>query len=333
MAPSKLETTQLSARPLHDTFGAEVEGVDWSESPISAGIIAEIKALASENGVLVFRNANLDNDQHIAFARQLGKELYDVKAHIKAGRAMRFPEQPEIFDVSNLDDKGNIVTDMDPMRKEGNKGNFLWHADMTYNPHRALYSILRAVQLPPKGTGGETQYLDSRTACEELPPALRAELEEALGCKLEQVVTHNSLMHNRKLGSPDYFRSIEPLDQPMAKYKLVTPHEKSNRDNLYMTSYAHHFDGKSWEESKPLFDKLWDHLTQDKYILTVYWENDGDMVLWDNTAVLHRATDSGSYGSKYVRDMRRTTTKDDSSYAFGENEDHTWEAGISKVKT
>lgn len=216
MAPSKLETTQLSARPLHDTFGAEVEGVDWSESPIPAGIIAEIKALASENGVLVFRNANLDNDQHIAFARQLGKELYDVKAHIKAGRAMRFPEQPEIFDVSNLDDKGNIVTDMDPMRKEGNKGNFLWHADMTYNPHRALYSILRAVQLPPKGTGGETQYLDSRTACEELPPALRAELEEALGCKLEQVVTHNSLMHNRKLGSPDYFRSIEPLDQPVS---------------------------------------------------------------------------------------------------------------------
>lgn len=56
-------------------------------------------------------------------------------------------------------------------------------------------------------------------------------------------------------------------------------------------------------------------------------------VLWDNTAVLHRATASGSYGSKYVRDMRRTTTKDDSSYAFGENEDHTWEAGISKVKT
>lgn len=73
-------------------------------------------------------------------------------------------------------------------------------------------------------------------------------------------------------------------------------HEKSNRDNLYMTSYAHHFEGerlllaglytslirsypgKSWEESKPLFDKLWDHLTQDKYILTVYWENDGDMV-------------------------------------------------------
>jgi alpha-ketoglutarate-dependent 2,4-dichlorophenoxyacetate dioxygenase len=111
----------------------------------------------------------------------------------------------------------------------------------------------------------------------------------------------------------------------------------------------------SWEESKPLFDKLWAHMTQDKFILTVYWENNGDMVslvliytswqehrltlnrstqvMWDNTAVLHRATATGSYADQYVRDMRRTTTKDDSSYAFGENEDHTWEAGISKVKS
>lgn len=86
---------------------------------------------------------------------------------------------------------------------------------MTYNPHRGLYSILRAVQLPPKGTGGETKYLDSRTACEEMPESLREELEKALGRRLEDVVIHNSLMHNRKLGSPEYFKNIEPLDAPV----------------------------------------------------------------------------------------------------------------------
>ena len=207
MSPSKVESETLSFKRLHDNFGVEVEGVDWSERPLPEKVLQEIKTASSREGVLVFRNANLNND-----------ELYDVKAHIKAGRAMRFPEQPEIFDVSNPDDKGNIVTDMDPMRKEGNKGNFLWDADMTYNPHRALYSILRAVELPPKGTGGETQYLDSRTAYEELPQSLREELEQALGVKLEDVVTHNSLMHNRKLGSPEYFKSIEPLDQPVRRY-------------------------------------------------------------------------------------------------------------------
>lgn len=87
---------------------------------------------------------------------------------------------------------------------------------MVYNPHRALYSLLRAVDLPPKGSGGEMQYLDSRTAYEEIPQALTQELEEALGLPLEEVVTHNSLMHNRKLGSPEYFKAIEPLDYPVS---------------------------------------------------------------------------------------------------------------------
>lgn len=298
--------------------------MNWSSTPVSEELLTEIKQAIAQEGVLVFRNANLDNDAHIAFSRQLG-DLYDVKAHIKAGRAMRFPEQPEIFDVSNLDDKGNIVTDMDPMRKEGNKGNFLWHADMAYNPHRAGYSLLRAVELPPKGTGGETQYLDSRTAYEELPQDMKDQIDS--------LVTHNSLMHNRKLGSPEYFKSVEPLDAPMSQYKLVTPHEGSGRKNLYLTTYAHHLDGKTWEESKPMFDRLWEHLTQDKYVMTVHWENNGDLVMWDNTAVLHRATATGSYGGVHVRDMRRTTTKDDGNYKYGENEDHSWEAGISKVKT
>jgi alpha-ketoglutarate-dependent 2,4-dichlorophenoxyacetate dioxygenase len=224
MAPSKISTNQLSFKPLHDTFGAEVEGMDWSQSPIPEDLMNEIKEGINEKGVLVFRNAHFDNESHIAFTRQmtrLNDALYDVKAHIKAGRAMRFPELPEIFDVSNLDDKGNLVTDTDPMRKEGSKGNELWHADMTYNPHRAKYSLLRAVQLPPKGTGGETQYLDSRTAYEELPQDLREEIESALGVKLEDVVTHNSLMHNRKLGSPEYFKSVEPLDQPVSRTVVV----------------------------------------------------------------------------------------------------------------
>ena len=221
MSPSKSPASSLSFKRLHDTFGVEVEGMDWSQAPLPESLLSEIREAINQEGVLVFRNANLNNDEHISFTRQLNDEVYDVKAHIKAGRAMRFPEQPEIFDVSNLDDKGNIVTDMDPMRKEGNKGNFLWHADMTYNPHRALYSLLRAVKLPPKGTGGETQYLDSRTAYEEMPPALREEIETALGNRLEDVVTHNSLMHNRKLGSPEYFKSIEPLDQPVSKTTIL----------------------------------------------------------------------------------------------------------------
>ena len=93
------EERQLSFKRLHPTFGVEVEGVDWSKLPLDEALIDELRQAITREGVLVFREANLENDQHIAFTRQLSQseDLYDVKAHIKAGRAMRFPETPEIF--------------------------------------------------------------------------------------------------------------------------------------------------------------------------------------------------------------------------------------------
>ena len=311
--------SSLRLKPLHPTFGVEVDGVDWSR-PIRPEVVQEIRDAAATYGVLVFRKANVDNKRQIAFSSQLG-ELDDVKVHIKAGRPMRFPDEPEIFDVSNLDEKGNVVTNADPQRVGASKGNNLWHADMAFNPRRALYSIIRAVELPPKGTGGETQYLDSRTAYDDLPEETKTEIQD--------LVTNNSLFHNRKLAAPDVFKNVEPLDSPMSRHRLVLPHEASGRTNLYLTTYAHHFDGQTMEQSKPLLDKLLAHVSQDKYILTVNYDDDGDMIMWDNTAVLHRATDTGTYAGKYKRDMRRTTVKDSGKYAWGENEVGTpWQAGL-----
>ncbi|KAH7141871.1 hypothetical protein EDB81DRAFT_653944 [Dactylonectria macrodidyma] len=319
--PSAIKRSSLSFKPLHSIFGAAVEGMKW-EVPVSQETIDEVLQAVHKYGVLVFRHANLDNEQHIAFSRQLG-ELDDVKAHIRAGRAMRFPDQPEIFDVSNLDEKGNVLTDVDPVRKGANQGNTLWHADMAYNPQRCSYSLLRAVELPPSGTGGETQYLDSRTAYEDMPQEMKN--------RIDKLVTNNSLMHNRKLAAPDIFKDVEPLDSPMSRHRLVQFHEFSGRNNLYVTTYAHHFDGQTMEESKPLLEELLAWVSQPKYMLTVPYENNGDLVMWDNRAVLHRATSTGSYDGKYRRDMRRTTVKDVGKFGWGENGvGCSWQAGLSK---
>ena len=102
MSPSRVDEPTLSFKQLGPSFVAEVEGIDWNTLPLPESVVREIEQGADKYGVLVFRNANLDNEQHIAFSRQLG-ELDDVKVHIRAGRTFRFPDQPEIFDVSNLD--------------------------------------------------------------------------------------------------------------------------------------------------------------------------------------------------------------------------------------
>jgi alpha-ketoglutarate-dependent 2,4-dichlorophenoxyacetate dioxygenase len=102
-------------------------------------------------------------------------------------------------------------------------------------------------------------------------------------------------------------------------HHIVQKHEPSGRMNLYIAMHAHHIEGVSAEKSQELLRTLMGHATKEKYTISVPWENVGDLVIWDNTCVMHRAA-GGSFVGKYKRDMRRTTVHDRSSQAWGLNE-------------
>lgn len=165
--------------------------------------------------------------------------------------------------------------------------------------------------------GGETEFADSRTAWDELDEKLKKELLE------RDLVGAHTLLHSRKLGSPEFFADLVPESEPMMRHKIVQTHEPSGRTNLYLSTHCHHLETSDCKplpigESEALFKRLLDHVTQPKYVMSINWLNDGDMVAWDNTGVMHRAT-GGSFEGKYVRDVRRTTVHDDSSTAWGLN--------------
>lgn len=178
------------------------------------------------------------------------------------------------------------------------------------------WSLLRAVVLPPAGTGGETEFADSRTAWDDLDDDTKKRLLE------RDYIGAHTLLHSRKKASPDFFADLDPTSQPMTRHRLVQTHEPSGRKNIYAGAHCHHLEtdhGPLPEaESNALLKRLMDHITQPKYVLSVDWVNVGDMVAWDNRCVFHRAT-GGSFEGKYVRDMRRTTVHDDSPTAWGLN--------------
>ncbi|OCK83031.1 Clavaminate synthase-like protein [Lepidopterella palustris CBS 459.81] len=308
----------LQFKPLHPTFVAEVKGMDWTK-PIPDSTIEQIKDGMDKYGVLVFRNANIDNDTQVAFTRRFGE--LDSMPFIR--RRGRFPEQPHIFDVSNMDDNGEIVKTTNRAQVMLAKGNELWHADMQYHPRRDKYSVLRAVAIPPKGCGGETEFADSRTAYDELSQEWKD--------KLENMVCDCSLIHNRRGAAPDLYKGVDPYDWSISRWKAVYPHEGSGRKNLYVTSYCYKFDGLSIEESQKMVQELIEHGSQPKNVYRVLWEQAGDIVMWDNTATWHRALDSSAYRFKYKRDMRRTNTFDDGPNAWGENEPgNDWKVKLPK---
>ncbi|TPX06846.1 uncharacterized protein E0L32_002342 [Thyridium curvatum] len=300
--------TKVTVKPVHPTFGCEVQVPDWDN--MDDETVQEISRAANKYGFVIFRNTGLSDKAHVDFSWRLGA-LDNVSRFITGDRKLRY-EYMELFDAGNIADDGTLL-DPDSSRAHTNKGNQLFHTDSSYNFRRASYSLLRAVELPPKGTGGETEFADTRTAFVDLPEDLKRDLvkNNYVGC--------HTLAHSRKNGSPEYFKNLDPSKFPMARHRLVQIHEGSGRANLYIGAHLHHVEGLPDADSAALRDLLNRHATQPKYLYTFHWEQPGDMVMWDNRALLHRAA-GGSFAGKHRRDLRRTTVHDDSAHAWGLND-------------
>ncbi|EXJ87403.1 alpha-ketoglutarate-dependent 2,4-dichlorophenoxyacetate dioxygenase [Capronia epimyces CBS 606.96] len=306
----------IQVTKLAPTFGAEVTGIDFNK-PVEPEVFKEVLDAITEYGVLVFRKAALDDARHVAFSRLFG-ELDDVKPYLTLGRKNRFPFD-ELFDVSNMEDDGSLVQ-VDSKRDHTSRGNSLFHVDSAFNPRRAGYSLLRAHELPPPGYGGNTDFADTRTAYDDLPAELKAQLNEA------DYIGANSLWHSRRKACPhsEFLRDIDPEAHPFGRHRILQLHEPSGRMNLYIANHLHHLekaDGTRVPEPEgtALIESLLTHATQPKYLLSVDWRDPGDVICWDNTAVMHRAGEFKGMG-KFKRDMRRTTVHDGSSTAWGLNE-------------
>jgi alpha-ketoglutarate-dependent 2,4-dichlorophenoxyacetate dioxygenase len=298
----------IKIKELAPTFGAEVSGVDLTN--LSDAEFNDLKAAMEKYGVVVLRSTNLDDKTQIEFGRKFGT-LDTATAHHKAGVPARL-QYPELFDISNLNIKGEICTEIDAKRNAIARANTLWHTDGHYNPLRTSYSMLRAVELPPAGTGGHTEFIDCRAAYDDLSNEQKAKIKDLVGM--------NNMAHRVKVANEhlDLYQRMDPMDYPFAKHKLSLIHQATGRPTIYLCAYTHHIEGLGVEEGKALCTEIFDHLKQEKYQLPIYYENPGDFVIWDNTSVLHRAT-GGEFAKKYRRDMRRISLLDDGPDAMGLN--------------
>ena len=105
--------------------------------------------------------------EQVGFAEQFGR-VEDTPTLVDQGR--RRLANMKINDISNLAADGQIF-DREDRRRMYNLGNMLWHSDSSFKPTPAKYSMLHARVIPP--TGGETEYVDTRVAWEELPQAMK----------------------------------------------------------------------------------------------------------------------------------------------------------------
>jgi alpha-ketoglutarate-dependent 2,4-dichlorophenoxyacetate dioxygenase len=285
----------LTAEPLHPVFAARVHGLDMAK-PLTPDEVAEVRGLMDRYAVCVYPNATpLTNDQHIAFARYLGP-MQRGRVLTVTGRQSRLENWPELVDVGNLDIEGNIQA-ADDRSRLFNNGNRLWHTDMSFHPNRATYSALNAHIVPP--AEGDTEFADERAAYDALPHAMKD--------RVEGLVASHSVWHSRVLSGFPEPTAEELTSRPPAEHKIAQTHPTSGRKTLYLASHASHVVGMPIDEGRALLKELTDFATQRQFVFRHKWTR-GDVVIWDNRCVMHRATPFEDMIQP--RDLRRTTCRE-----------------------
>jgi alpha-ketoglutarate-dependent taurine dioxygenase len=229
-------------------------------------------------GVLLVRGVHLDDAQQLEFSRRIGEVVSQYDRHEHRDR--------EVFTVS-LDPSVNPLAEI-------LKGTFNWHIDGTYDsvPQKATTLTAKVVAM----TGGQTEFASTYAAYEALPSDKKKQLEGL------RVVHHFEAAQRGVIDNPSEKQLAAWRRLPSNEVSLVWERTDGRR-SLVLGSTADHVVGLAEDDSRALLDELLEWSTQPRFTYTHHWR-EGDLVVWDNTGMLHRAL---PYSVESRRTMHRTT--------------------------
>jgi len=265
----------ITTEKLGDRVGAEVKGVDRERLLADDDLPAACLEALEASGALVFRDLHIDDATQVAFSRKLG----EVEVFGKG-------EFPEIFRVTLDPAKNPVAAYL--------KGTFDWHIDGCTEDVPIMATMLSAHAVAD--TGGETEFASTYGAYDDLSD----EEQE----RFESVRVVHTIEAAQRLAFPDPSPEEVAIwrKRPAKVHPLVWRH-RSGRCSLVLGATTDHVVGMDRDEGRALLDDLLARSTTPDRVYRHQW-NVGDVVMWDNRGVLHRAC---PYDPSSPRDMHRTT--------------------------
>ncbi len=275
----------ITVTPLTPVLGAEITGIQIGS--VTETEFAAINQAFEDYSVLVIRDQlDIDDESQVAFSYKFGG-LEQVISSNPGGAGT----QMAIF--SNVDESGALIPPKDK-RMLYNAGNQMWHTDSSYKPVPSKASLLSGRIVPPEG--GETEFASARAAWDALSPEEQAEYEP--------LVAVHDFLYSRGLIDKTLLGEKDRKELPAVRQKMVRTNPVNGRKAIYVGAHASHIEGRDVEEGRALLRRLTEFVSQPQFIYTHQWKP-GDLVMWDNRAVLHRG--KGWDEAKYKRVMHRTT--------------------------
>jgi alpha-ketoglutarate-dependent taurine dioxygenase len=253
----------LRIEPTRATLGATVTGVrlDALDDPAWR----DVEAAFHEYALLIFPAQHLNGDDQVAFGRRFGGIEHIIG-------------EMDIIPIGNQRRDGSLLDDDEPGMQimRGNEG---WHTDSSYMPLSAKASVLSAHVVPP--TGGETEWADMRAAFEALDNATRE--------RITKLSAHHSIRYSQaRIGDTGPGLGYGYGDHEPPLRPLVKIHPVTGRPSLFIGRHAYGIPGLEPDASEKLLDDLLEAACRPPRVHRHSWRA-GDVVIWDNRCVLHRA--------------------------------------------
>ncbi|WP_306320051.1 MULTISPECIES: TauD/TfdA family dioxygenase [unclassified Streptomyces] len=270
----------VTVTELTPTTGVQITGLA-GDRLVDKAVAEECRAALDRRGVVVYREAHLNDADLVAFSRLLGQVLPLPNGGV--------PGHPEVQAITRDPSKSRLAA--------YREATFFWHIDGTTSevPDKATLLTARRVD-GGGGGGGDTEFANTYAAYEALTQEERADLEDVR-------VVHSfaaSQLHVTPNPSPKERAAWDR--NPAREHPLVWTHQDGRRSMLLGTT-AGAVVGRPQEEGKALLSRLLDWTTQPRFTLRHQWHQ-GDLVIWDNTGMLHRAL---PYEQSSSRLMHRTS--------------------------
>ena len=246
------------------TLGALVTDIDLAE--LDDATWTTVESAFHEYGVLIFPGQHLSKEEQVAFGERFG-EIEQLAPNLK------------IVSISNQKQDGSIAkaAEHGSRLQRGNEG---WHTDSSYMPLASKASVFSAHVVPAKG--GQTEWADMRAAYDELDDELKRKIQD-LSAYHSLYYSQAKIGHEVEAGAGYGFHREEAPLRP-----LVKVHPATGRKTLYIGRHAYGIPGLGEAESEKLLDDLLTFACQPPRTYMHDWVA-GDIVVWDNRCVLHRA--------------------------------------------
>jgi alpha-ketoglutarate-dependent taurine dioxygenase len=253
----------VTMNPLTPQVGVEITGMSGRDL-VDRGAADDCLGALHQYGVVVYREAHIDDDDLVSFSRMLGEV-----AVVPTGEH----ERPEIQTITLDPSKTNALL------AAFRQGNFLWHIDGATEAVPQKGTLLSAREVDE--AGGDTEFATTYAAYAALPETERSEIDDLR-------VVHSFAAAQQRANPDASEQERASWDRvPTRVHPLVWRH-RDGRKSMLLGATAAEVVGLPAQESSALLERLLQWSTRSEFVLRHHWRR-GDLVMWDNTGMLHRA--------------------------------------------